>query len=410
MSLLRVRSLTKEFGDLTAVDDAGFDVEDGEFVSILGPSGSGKSTVLRMVAGFEQPTDGEIRLAGDDVVGSPPFERDVNMVFQDLALFPHLTVADNIGYGLKQRGVPADERRERTERMLEMVRLEGYGDRNPAELSGGEQQRVALARALVNEPALVLFDEPLSSLDRKLRQHMQGELQRIQAETNTTFLYVTHDQEVALAVSDRLIVLDDGRIQQVGPVEQLYEAPANKFVADFIGDVNAVEARVEAVETDRVVVDAGSGPVGVPRERSPDVAAGDAVDVCVRPYLVRVTAEPPAGDTEADAAVAAGTDTDADAGTDTDADRVAGTFSSPGTVRSRSYQGSDSLYAVETERWGPVSAEVRTGSFDVDDAVTVAWDGADVHLYERDAATGTGAAGAESGSGPEAETGPGAGG
>ena len=362
MSLLRVRGLTKRFGDLTAVDDADFDVEDGEFVSILGPSGSGKSTVLRMVAGFEQPTEGEIRLADEDVVGSPPFERDVNMVFQDLALFPHLTVAENIGYGLKQRGTPADERRERTERMLEMVRLDGYGDRNPSELAGGEQQRVALARALVNEPALVLFDEPLSSLDRKLRQHMQGELQRIQAETDTTFLYVTHDQEVALAVSDRLIVLDDGRVQQIGAVEELYESPANKFVADFIGDVNAVEGRVTAVEGDRVTVDAGGGPVAVPRGRAPGVEAGDAVDVCVRPYQVRVD---PGGSA---------------------ADGGDGTFSAPGVVRSRSYQGSDSLYAVETERWGDVAAEVRSGSFEAGEAVTVAWDGADVHLYRRDAA------------------------
>lgn len=362
MSLLRVRGLTKEFGDLTAVDDASFDIEDGEFVSILGPSGSGKSTVLRMVAGFEEPTRGEIRLDDTDVVGSPPFERDVNMVFQDLALFPHLTVAENIGYGLKQRGVPADERADRTERMLEMVRLEGYGDRNPSELSGGEQQRVALARALVNEPALVLFDEPLSSLDRKLRQHMQGELQRIQAETDTTFLYVTHDQEVALAVSDRLVVLDDGRIQQIGPVEELYERPANRFVADFIGDVNAVEGRVTGVEDGRVSVDAGGGPVTVPAAVAGDVEAGDTVDVCVRPHLVRVEG----------------------------GDRATGddVFASTGVVRSRSYQGSDSVYSVDTDRWGTVSAEVRGDSFDVGDPVTVAWDGADVHVYRRGSPAG----------------------
>ncbi|QLG63383.1 ABC transporter ATP-binding protein [Halorarum salinum] len=368
MSLLSVRGLTKEFGDLTAVDDVDFDVEDGEFVSILGPSGSGKSTVLRMVAGFEEPTAGEITLDGESVVGSPPFERDVNMVFQDLALFPHLTVAENIGYGLKQKGVPAAERRERTERMLGMVRLGGYGDRTPAELSGGEQQRVALARALVNEPALVLFDEPLSSLDRKLRQHMQAELQRIQAETDTTFLYVTHDQEVALAVSDRLVVLDDGEIQQVGTVEELYEAPESKFVADFIGDVNAVEGRVTAVERDRAVVDAGDGSVAIPREAADGVDAGDAVDVCVRPYQVRL----------ADDAAAAGD----------------GSFSTAGVVRSRSYQGSDSLYEVETDAWGRLSAEVRGTSFDVGDSVAVAWDAADVHLYRREPTTDEGAEGA----------------
>ena len=359
MSLLRVRGLRKEFGDLVAVDDVDFDVEDGEFVSILGPSGSGKSTVLRMVAGFEKPTDGEIALDDVEIVGSPPFERDVNMVFQDLALFPHLTVAENIGYGLKQSGVPADERRERTERMLEMVRLEGYGDRAPTELSGGEQQRVALARALVNEPALVLFDEPLSSLDRKLRQHMQGELQRIQVETDTTFLYVTHDQEVALAVSDRLVVLDDGRIQQVGTVEELYEAPESRFVADFIGDVNVVTGRVTATEADEVVIDTGDADVAVPRATAADVAVDDPVDVCVRPFEVRVA---PA---------------DAD-------DPVDGEFSTSGVVRSRSYQGSDSQYGIETDRWGRLSAEVRSASFEVDDRVTVAWDAADVHVYRRD--------------------------
>jgi spermidine/putrescine transport system ATP-binding protein len=364
MSLLRVRGLTKEFGDLVAVDDVDFDVEDGEFVSILGPSGSGKSTVLRMIAGFEDPTDGEIALDDIEVVGSPPFERDVNMVFQDLALFPHLTVAENIGYGLKQSGVSVDERRERIERMLEMVRLEGYGDRTPTELSGGEQQRVALARALVNEPALVLFDEPLSSLDRKLRQHMQGELQRIQVETDTTFLYVTHDQEVALAVSDRLVVLDDGEIQQVGTVEELYEAPASRFVADFIGDVNAVEGRVTAVDDGMIGLDLGDGEVSVPRDAAVgDLAVDDAVEVCIRPFQVRV--EPAADDSD----------------TVGSAD---GTFSATGVVRSRSYQGSDSQYGIETDRWGRLSAEIRSASFEMDDRVTVAWDAADVHVYRRD--------------------------
>ncbi|WP_280537233.1 ABC transporter ATP-binding protein [Halopenitus sp. POP-27] len=362
MSLLHVSGLTKEFGDLVAVDDVDFDVEDGEFVSILGPSGSGKSTVLRMVAGFEEPTDGTIALEGEEIVGTPPFERDVNMVFQDLALFPHLTVAENIGYGLKQQGVPKAERRERSERMLEMVRLEGYGDRTPAELSGGEQQRVALARALVNEPALVLFDEPLSSLDRKLRQHMQTELQRIQAETDTTFLYVTHDQEVALAVSDRLIVLNDGGTQQIGTVEELYEDPASRFVADFIGDVNTVTGRVTDLDDDRALIDAGTGVVPVPRSAiAADVAAGDDVDVCVRPYQVSLR----------------------DAAT-TDADAIDDVFASTGTVLSRSYQGSDSLYDVDTDTWGTVSAEVREDAFRNGEDVTVTWAPEHVHVYRRD--------------------------
>jgi spermidine/putrescine transport system ATP-binding protein len=353
MALLSVRGLTKRFGDLTAVDDAAFDVEDGEFVSILGPSGSGKSTILRMVAGFEEPTDGDIVLAGQNIVGTPPFERDINMVFQNLALFPHLTVSGNIQYGLKQRGVPTEERERRTEEMLEMVRLPGYGPRDPSELSGGEQQRVALARALVNEPALVLFDEPLSSLDRKLRQHMQTELQRIQAETGITFLYVTHDQEVALSVSDRLVVLNDGLVEQVGSVESLYEEPESQFVADFIGDVNTLEAQVVSTDDDTLTVETGGIECALPGRNGFD--AGDRVHVCVRPHDVQLGTAP-----------------------DPDAD---GTFTASGEVRTRSYQGSDTVYTVATDRWGDVVADVRGSSFDVGDEVSVAWDGSDVYLF-----------------------------
>jgi len=387
MSLLRVRGLTKRFGDLLAVDDVDFDVADGEFVSILGPSGSGKSTVLRMVAGFETPTDGAIALNGEPMVGTPPFERDVNMVFQDLALFPHLTVAENIGYGLKQAGVPADERRDRAGRMLEMVRLDGYDDRMPTELSGGEQQRVALARALVNEPALVLFDEPLSSLDRKLRQHMQGELQRLQAETETTFLYVTHDQEVALAVSDRLVVLNDGAIQQIGTVESLYEDPQSRFVADFIGDVNTVTARVTDATDETITVDVGSDRVSIPRSVADDVAIDASVDVCVRPFRIRVG---PAGtktteQSETDGATADGGDLDRAA----DAE-IGETFTTTGTVQSRSYQGSDSLYEIATDEWGQLTAEVRSNAYEPDERVAVAWDASDVHVFSRSADDRTG--------------------
>jgi spermidine/putrescine transport system ATP-binding protein len=387
MSLLRVRGLTKRFGGLLAVDDVDFDVADGEFVSILGPSGSGKSTVLRMIAGFETPTDGSIALNGEPVVGTPPFERDVNMVFQDLALFPHLTVAENIGYGLKQAGVPADERRDRAGRMLEMVRLDGYDDRMPDELSGGEQQRVALARALVNEPALVLFDEPLSSLDRKLRQHMQSELQRLQAETETTFLYVTHDQEVALAVSDRLVVLDDGAIQQIGTVEALYEDPQSRFVADFIGDVNTVTARVTDATDETITVDVGSDRVSIPRSVADDVAIDASVDVCVRPFRIRVG---PAGtktteQSGTDGATADGGDLDRA----TDAE-IGETFTTTGTVRSRSYQGSDSLYEIATDEWGRLTAEVRSNAYEPDEQVAVAWDASDVHVFSRSADDRTG--------------------
>jgi spermidine/putrescine transport system ATP-binding protein len=307
-----------------------------------------------MVAGFETPTEGDIVLAGENIVARPPFERDINMVFQNLALFPHLTVAENIQYGLKQRGIPKDEREQRTEEMLEMVRLPGYGPRDPSELSGGEQQRVALARALVNEPALVLFDEPLSSLDRKLRQHMQTELQRIQSETGITFLYVTHDQEVALSVSDRLVVLNDGLVEQVDSVEALYEQPQSQFVADFIGDVNTVEATVVSADG-ALTVEAGGAERVLPGHDG--FAPGDRVHVCVRPHDVSL-----AGDDDA-------------------------TFSTPGTVRTRSYQGSDTVYTVSTDQWGDIVADVRGSTFDVGDSVTVAWDGADVHVFANGDAT-----------------------
>jgi spermidine/putrescine transport system ATP-binding protein len=358
MALLSVSNLTKRFGDLVAVDDAAFDIEDGEFVSILGPSGSGKSTILRMVAGFEQPTEGSIRLGGTDVVGTPPFERDVNMVFQNLALFPHLTVAENIQYGLKQKGVPKAERESRTEEMLEMVHLEGYGDRAPKELSGGEQQRVALARALVNEPELVLFDEPLSSLDRKLRQHMQVELQRIQSETGITFLYVTHDQEVALSVSDRLVVLNDGLVEQIGSVEELYEEPASQFVADFIGDVNTMPVRVVGARDGRVTVDVGTAEADVPANGRTFSDGSDA-NLCVRPHHLDLSAN---GATE-------------------------NVFTATGVVENRSYQGSDTVYTVDTDRWGRLTADVRGSNFDVGDEVTVTWDEADVHLFPAEEGT-----------------------
>ncbi|WP_224448823.1 ABC transporter ATP-binding protein [Haloprofundus salilacus] len=357
MSLLTVRNLTKEFGDLTAVNEASFDIEDGEFVSILGPSGSGKSTILRMVAGFEEPTAGSIELDGAEVIGTPPFERDLNMVFQNLALFPHLTVAENIGYGLKQSSVPKAERKERTEAMLEMVHLEGYGDRDPDELSGGEQQRVALARALVNEPALVLFDEPLSSLDRKLRQHMQTELQRIQSETGITFLYVTHDQEVALSVSDRLVVLNDGHVEQIGAVEELYDEPATAFVADFIGDVNAVDATVRGRDDERLVVETATGTAAVDAPAEGRWSAGDRVSLCVRPHEVRLS----------------------ETATESRA------FASTGTVRTRSYHGSDVVYTVDTP-WGTLTANVRGEEFAVDDEVVVGWNADDVHLFPAEAA------------------------
>ena len=241
---IRLETVRKTYGDVAAVDGVDLDVAPGEFFTMLGPSGSGKTTTLRVIAGFERPDEGRVLLRGRDVTNDPPFARDVNTVFQDYALFPHMTVAENVAYGLKIRRVPKKERAERVEEALATVRLPGLGSRKPAQLSGGQRQRVALARAIVNHPAVLLLDEPLGALDLKLRQEMQVELKRIQREVGITFVYVTHDQEEALTMSDRVAVFNDGRIEQLGPPAELYEHPQTEFVASFVGVSNLLERAV----------------------------------------------------------------------------------------------------------------------------------------------------------------------
>jgi len=241
---VRLAGIVRRFGDVTAVDAIDLEVRDGEFFSMLGPSGSGKTTTLRMIAGFETPDAGRIELHGRDVTGIPPYDRDVNTVFQDYALFPHMTVAENIGYGLQVRKVPKVERTRRVADALAMVQLGAFGERKPSQLSGGQRQRVALARALVNRPAVLLLDEPLGALDLKLRQEMQIELKAIQQEVGITFIYVTHDQEEALTMSDRLAVFNHGRIEQLGTPADVYERPATPFVAGFVGTSNLIAGEV----------------------------------------------------------------------------------------------------------------------------------------------------------------------
>lgn len=235
---IRLTGLTKEFGTVTAVDHVDLEIAAGEFFSMLGPSGSGKTTVLRLIAGFAQPTSGTVELFGEDVTNAAPFDRDVNTVFQDYALFPHMNVLDNVAYGLRVRGIKKAERHERAKRALAAVRLEHLAARKPAELSGGQRQRVALARATVVEPKVLLLDEPLGALDLKLREQMQVELKQIQRELGITFIFVTHDQEEALTLSDRIAVFNDGRIEQLGTPFELYERPSSHFVADFVGTSN----------------------------------------------------------------------------------------------------------------------------------------------------------------------------
>jgi len=238
---VRLIGLRKTYGDVVAVDRADFEIAPGEFFTMLGPSGSGKTTTLRLIAGFERPDEGRIELGGVDVTRRPPFTRDVNTVFQDYALFPHMSVAENVGYGLRVRRVSKRVRRERVEEALGMVRLAGYGDRKPVQLSGGQRQRVALARSIVNRPRVLLLDEPLGALDLKLRQEMQLFLKTLQTDLEITFLYVTHDQEEALTMSDRVAVFNAGRIEQIGTPAEVYERPATEFVAGFIGVSNVLE-------------------------------------------------------------------------------------------------------------------------------------------------------------------------
>lgn len=280
----------KEFaGEVVAVESADLSVADGELFAILGPSGSGKTTLLRLIAGFEQPTAGTVKLAGKDVTALPPARRDTNTVFQQYALFPHMTVAQNVEYGLRVRGVGKPERRRRAAEALEMVRLAGYEARKPAELSGGQQQRVALARALVGRPRVLLLDEPLGALDLKLREQMQVELKAIQREVGITFVIVTHDQDEALTLCDRLVVLNNGRVEQIGPAREVYENPANRFVADFVGTSNVLDGHAAeavlgksgtfAIRPERIVVLDPAAPVptghrSVPAEVAEVVYAG----------------------------------------------------------------------------------------------------------------------------------------
>jgi spermidine/putrescine transport system ATP-binding protein len=285
---VELSEVTKRFGEFTAVDKLTLEIREGEFFSLLGPSGCGKTTTLRMIAGFEEPTEGTISVAGEPIRRVPPYKRPVNTVFQSYAIFPHLNVFDNVAFGLRRAGVKGDELRQRVTEACAMVQLEGFEKRKPNMLSGGQQQRVALARALVNRPKVLLLDEPLGALDLKLRKEMQLELKNLQHEVGITFVYVTHDQEEALTMSDRIAVMNEGKVQQVADPATLYELPHNRFVANFIGQTNVFSGTVESVNGERVTLRtrAGARIEAVTREKN-TLEVGAEAQATVRPEKVR---------------------------------------------------------------------------------------------------------------------------
>jgi len=284
---VELRNLVKRFTDVTAVDHLNLKVKHGEVFSLLGPSGCGKTTTLRMIAGLETMDAGEILIEGRVVNDVPPYRRNCNLVFQNLALFPHMTVEENISYGLERQGLAKDETRKRVGEMLELVQLKGMETRYPAQLSGGQQQRIALVRSLVLKPKILLLDEPLAALDRKLRKDMQGELKRIQHEVGITFFYVTHDQKVALAISDRIAVMQAGRLEQVGIPEEIYGAPETKFVADFMGVANIFSGKVTTKDGKEIQLETKSG-LRIIAVINKELISDDIVGICVHPERVRV--------------------------------------------------------------------------------------------------------------------------
>jgi len=338
---IRLIGLTKRFDEVVAVDDISLDIDRGHFFALLGPSGCGKTTTLRMIGGFEEPTEGRIELGGVDVAPLPPYKRDVNTVFQSYALFPHLSIFENVAFGLRRRGVKGSELRSRVHESLELVGLAGLERRKPRQLSGGQQQRIALARALVNRPRVLLLDEPLGALDLKLRKEMQLELKRIQSEVEITFVHVTHDQEEAMTMADRIVIMNSGHIEQLGTPTELYESPRTAFVAGFLGVSNLLEAMVTG--DDRVKLADGT-EVRVPRKALAERTG--TVEIGVRPEKLRV------GATEAEA------------------------NSLSGTVTESAYIGVSTQYILDTPA-GPVTVYVQNdrpgGQVATGERLTLSW-------------------------------------
>jgi spermidine/putrescine transport system ATP-binding protein len=283
---IEVRDVTKRFGDVVAVDNVSFNIEKGEFFALLGPSGCGKTTILRMISGFETPTEGDIYIGGEEMTRVPAFRRPTNLVFQQLSLFPHMSVFKNIGFGLEMKRTPKEKIKKAVYEVLELVELEGFAERRIHQLSGGQQQRVAIARALVNHPTVLLLDEPLGALDLKLRNQMQLELKRIQREVGTTFIYVTHDQGEALTMSNRIAVMNNGVIEQIGESDNIYENPETVFVANFIGETNLIEGLISSVDEVKAVLTSQDLPISVCLQKG--LLKGQKAFISIRPEKIRI--------------------------------------------------------------------------------------------------------------------------
>jgi spermidine/putrescine ABC transporter ATP-binding subunit len=353
-TIIRFENVTKRYGKVLAVDNVSLAIEEGEFFALLGPSGCGKTTLLRMLAGFETPSEGRILIDGEDISRTPPNRRPVNMVFQSYAVFPHMSVADNVAYGLKVDRVPASDRARRVEEALGLVKLEGYGARKPDQLSGGQRQRVALARALVKKPRVLLLDEPLSALDAKLREAMRSELTQLQETVGVTFLFVTHDQDEALAMASRCAVMNRGLLQQVATPSDLYEFPNSRFVADFIGSVNLFEGRLAVDEPDHAVVVAPDLPTRIFLDHGVTGATDSTVWVALRPEKIELHKRgedhpPPLLE-----------------------DTPAGHNLVPGVIRRIAYLGSESVYEVAVE--GGSSVKVLRSNLTRRDQEDFTWD------------------------------------
>ncbi|NQV46888.1 MAG: ABC transporter ATP-binding protein [Rhodospirillaceae bacterium] len=352
-------NVTKRFGPVVAVDNISLSVEQGAFFSFLGPSGCGKTTSLRLIAGFDQPSEGDVHIGGVPVVGIPPHKRPVNMVFQNYALFPHMNVAENIGYGLRQRSPKptAAEMNKQIDETLELVQMSGYRNRRIWEMSGGQQQRVALARALINRPTVLLLDEPLAALDRKLRRDMQIELQTLQREVGITFILVTHDQEEALSMSDRICIMREGDIVQSGSPRELYDHPVNRYVADFVGKSNFIAGSISGVNGKSITVKSENGRefIGSPSTGAPTLRGGDHASIAIRPELIAISpSNTSAADMNADVAM-------------------------NGRVKNQIFLGEHTEYLINAEGIGdvlvlsPKHIESESGGFNPGDTVTIGW-------------------------------------